>query len=396
VSVIVTNAKSRIAYNVARSLGRRNIRVIAADFVPRSMCFVSRYVQGHFVYPSPFRDASKFIESLIDGIERSKTEVLIPVFEETFLISKYKDMLSPLVGLVLPEYSQILTAHNKDVWRNLARGLGIPTPISCSIAELRRAGRLRELQYPVLIKPKQGGGSWGIREVHAAQDLEALLTQDNYEGKDWERFFAQEKVRGTTHCVAMLFNHGQMKAKVAYRQLRDYPVKGGQATLRVSMRHEQAEEYFQTLLESFRWHGPCQADFMVDQDTGVPYLIDINPRLWGSLTQAIGAGVDFPYLIYRLAKEGDVAPVTDFKTGVVTRWIGGDLVALPSRLRSAPSKVDVMRDFVFPAKPAALFDDFSFGDPLPLLEWGRDALARAMKSRTVQPVSHDALEGIWE
>jgi predicted ATP-grasp superfamily ATP-dependent carboligase len=194
----------------------------------------------------------------------------------------------------------------------------------------------------------------------------------------------------------MLFNRGQLKAKVAYRQLRDYPASGGQATLRVSLRSEMAERFFQTFLEELQWHGPCQADFIVDRQSGVPYLIDVNPRLWGSLTQAIASGVDFPYLIYRLAKDGDVPIVESFKTGIVTRWIGGDLAALPSRLRESRQKLAIMRDFLFPSTPATLLDDFSMDDPLPLVTWCADAVARAVKFRSTSPVSHDSLDGIWE
>lgn len=394
-SVIVTNARSRIAYNVARSLSQKDIRVCAADFVPRSMSFVSRYVDSHFVYPSPFREPEGFLCSVLAEIERSKAEVLIPAFEETFLIAKHKDRFSTCVALALPDYSQILVAHNKNVWEPIARGLGIPVPASYSIDTLR-CGKAPHVRYPLFVKPKQGGGAWGIHEEGSPKELEKLLSQATCDGKPWDRFFAQEKIVGETHCVAMLFREGRVRAKVGYKQLRDYPATGGQATLRVSARHEAAESYLEQLLEHLNWHGPCQADFIIDAKCGTPHLIDINPRLWGSLTQAIASGVDFPYLIYRLAKDGDVSPVPSFKTGVVTRWIGGDLAALPARLKSSDARFQVLRDFCFPSEPTALFDDFSMTDPLPLLEWGLDTFLRAMRFRTVKPASHDSLEGIWE
>lgn len=394
-SVIVTNARNRIAYNVVRSLGQKGVTIHTADFVRRSMSFASRYSTGHFVYPSPFRDPEGFVRCLTEQIARLKAQVLIPVFEETFLIARHKGSLSSKVSMVVPDYSQILIAHNKRDWEPLAHRLEIPVPRSYSPGDLRSGG-VRDLRYPVFIKPKQGGGAWGIQEVPSALILQELLAQESYAGKPWDRFFVQEKIIGHTHCVAMLFNGGKLRANVGYRQLRDYPAKGGQATLRVSVRHEPAEHAFQRLLEELHWHGPCQADFIVDDRTGVAYLIDINPRLWGSLTQAIAAGVDFPYLIYQIAREGDVAPVTSFKTGVVARWIGGDLAALPYRLRHAASKRDVLTDFFFPPAPAALFDDLSLSDPLPFLVWTLDAVSRAARFGSAQPVAHDSLDGVWE
>src|SRR5688572_550809 len=127
-SVIVTNARNRIAYNVVRSLGQKGIRIYAADSVARSMTAQSRYVSGHFLYPSPYRNPEGFIDCLSTELRRLRAEVLIPVFEETFLIAKHKERLAPLVAMALPDYEQILLAHNKDRWDTIARGLGIPVP----------------------------------------------------------------------------------------------------------------------------------------------------------------------------------------------------------------------------------------------------------------------------
>jgi len=373
------------------------VPVYTADFVPHSMSFSSRYSKGHFIYPSPFREPDGFLSCLLERIEALKADVLIPVFEETFLVAKHKELLTSKIACAVPDYSQILLAHNKDRWEAFASALGLPVPATYAPDDLR-SGKiaLSRLRYPVLIKPKQGGGAWGIEEGSSPQALEALLAAPLWNDKTWDRFFVQEKIIGATHCVAMLFSRGALKAQVGYRQLRDYPAKGGQATMRVSVRHERAEAHLKRLLEELRWHGPCQADFIVDAETDVPYLIDINPRLWGSLTQAIASGVDFPHLIYRLAKDGDIPADTSFKTDVVTRWIGGELAALPWRWRHAPSKVSLLRDFVFPPTSAALFDDFSLRDPMPFAAWTIDAARRALKFRSVAAVSHDSLDGIWE
>jgi predicted ATP-grasp superfamily ATP-dependent carboligase len=396
-SLIVTNARNRIAYNVVKSLGRRGIRVYSADSIPRAMSFASRYSKGHFVYPSPFTDPEGFIGRLIGEISRLQVDVLIPVFEETFLLAKHSARLSECVATVLPSYQDILLAHNKDRWAQTARGLGIPVPVSCSIEELR-TGQFRpcDLRYPVLVKPKQGGGAWGIQQVDTPDALLRILDGELCGGMPWDRFFVQERIQGEIHCVAMLCNRGRIRASVAYRQLRDYPATGGQATMRVSIRSPVAEAYLRRLLESLAWHGVCQADFVVDGITGTPYLIDLNPRLWGSLAQAIASGVDFPYLIYRMAQDGDVEPVTDFQTGVITRWLGGELGAFLPYLHKSDAKLRFMRSFFFPPTRTALYDDFSLSDPFPFVAWLSDAAHKALKFRSLKGVSHESLEGVWD
>jgi predicted ATP-grasp superfamily ATP-dependent carboligase len=393
-SVIVTNAGNRIAYNVVRSLGSKGLKVYAGDFARRSMSFVSRYAAGSFLYPSPFRDPDGFVAALLEQIERVNADVLIPVFEETFLIAKHKQLFSGKVAMVVPDYDQILIAHNKDKWEGLARRLGIAVPATYSPDELR-AGTRPDVRFPVLIKPKQGGGAWGIQEVPSVERLQELLAQPTWTDRSWDRFFVQEKIIGQTHCVAMLFNRGALRATVGYRQVRDYPPTGGQATRRVSIRHERSEEEFERLLRELRWHGPCQADFIIDQVSGVPYLIDVNPRLWGSLVQAIACGVDFPALIHAIATHGDVPPVTSYPTGVVTTWIGGELASLFSKANPRSTSAR-LRDLLSGIRSAEAFDDFSLTDPLPFLTWSVDVLRRAAKVRSLGAVSRDSLDGIWE
>jgi len=396
-SVIVTNAKNRIAYAIVRSLGEKGIDVYTADFVPRSMCFASRFSRGHFIHPSPFKDQEGFIDCIIENVHRLKAQVLIPVFEETFLLSKYKDVVSPHVAMAIPDYGQVLTAHNKDRWMPLAGSLGIPVPRTFTAGELRN-GHLKSSRprFPVLIKPHQGGGAWGITHVAGESELTALLSRGTYMDRPWERFSIQEKIAGTVHCVAMLFNHGRLKGHVVYRQLRDLPFTGGQATLRVSIDSPAAVAYLKRLLEKLNWHGICQADFIVEEGTGIPYLIDINPRFWGSLVQGIASGVDFPYMVYRIARDGDTEGVDDFEKGVVTRWLWGDLRTLPEALRSAGDKMGFLREYCKLFGPGVAFDDFCLKDPLPFLTFGLDFVTKIVKQRTLHPKSHDSLEGIWE
>ena len=393
---LVTNAKNRIAYNILRSLAPAGVKVYCADFVPRAMSFYSRYSSGHFVYPSPFSKQKEFIECLISKIKELNIDVLIPVFEELFLVAKHKEELLKHVKMAVPDYSQILTAHNKDQWVPIAKNLDIPVPETFPIKKyISDPGLIAELHFPVLIKPRQGGGGWGIKQVASASEFRDCLVADGPEGQPWERFVVQQMIEGDTICVAMVFCRGQLRGKVAYQQIREYPPLKGQATCRISISNKTAEDNLQRLLEHLNWHGVCQADFVVDKITKTPHLIDINPRFWGSLAQAMASGVDFPNLVYKIALNGDVDPVDEFKEGVVTRWLGGELRGLVQHYSHAEKKLPFLRDFFLPDHSTKLYDDFSFTDPVPFFMWGLDALNRVLKYKKIQP--HDSLTGrIWE
>ncbi|MBD3169266.1 MAG: ATP-grasp domain-containing protein [candidate division Zixibacteria bacterium] len=396
-SALVTCAKSRIAYNIVRNLGEKGIKVYTADSSNGAMSFASRYSARSFIYPSPYTRPEDFIDYIINIVNKYGIDVVIPAYEETFLLSKYKNEISRHVKLVLPDYEKILLTHNKDRLVELGRDAKISVPLTITADDIRNDRTLPAgFKYPVLAKPKQGGGAWGIVQFNDRQSLEMALDKERFNNLPWSRYFIQEKIDGDVHCVAMLFNNGQYRASVSYIQLRDYPVTGGQATLRVSISNPKAEDDLKRLLEHLQWHGICQVDFVVEKKTGECYLIDINPRFWGSLTQGIASGVDFPYLLYKIAVDGDVSPVNDFRAGVKTRWLGGDIRTFLPLMRSSNSMTGFLSDYIRSCRDIELYDDFGWKDPMPFFAWMKDSVMRVLRNLSMNPPPRESLKGVWK
>jgi hypothetical protein len=90
--------------------------------------------------------------------------------------------------------------------------------------------------------------------------------------------------------------------------------------------------------------------------------MELNPRFWGSLALAIHAGVDFPYLLYKMAMGEAFEPVRDYEVGVRCRWLlPGDILHFlqnPDRFHLEPSFFECR----------GTFDDIlSWDDPLPTI-----------------------------
>jgi len=73
--------------------------------------------------------------------------------------------------------------------------------------------------------------------------------------------------------------------------------------------------------------GYSEVEFRRD-GAGIPYLMEINPRLSASVEIAVRAGVDFPYLIYQWASGGPIEKVDGYRTGGWMRYLGGDIKRL--------------------------------------------------------------------
>jgi len=77
----------------------------------------------------------------------------------------------------------------------------------------------------------------------------------------------------------------------------------------------------QALLDYVGWHGVAMVEFNVSS-RGIPYLIELNGRFWGSLRLAIDAGVDFPWLLYQLTIGKDLASAALHRRRQVSPAVG--------------------------------------------------------------------------
>ncbi len=252
-------------------------------------------------------------------------------------------------------------ANDKAQLMVYAKEQGIEVPETHFIENIEDLDKLSGIiEFPVVVKPRISSGSRGM--VFAKNRDELLrqypLVHKRYPFPLIQRFISGSEIYGVG---ALLNFQSQLRASFVYKRIRSYPVQGGPSTLRVSTRRDDLADITRHLLESLKWSGIAHVEFKIDPRDGRPKLLEINPRFWGSLNLAIQAGVDFPFLLYKLAMEGDVDPVWEYKTDMMCRWlIPGDLLHFmhnPDRFGMQPGFFD------FRIKD----DIISLHDPLPTL-----------------------------
>jgi len=125
---------------------------------------------------------------------------------------------------------------------------------------------------------------------------------------------------GEIHDVCVLCNHGEPRAALTQVRLRTWPAAGGRGVVDRTTDEPELKEMGLRLCREIKYHGPAQVEFKLDRRDGKPKLMEINARFWGATGAAIEAGIDFPYLAAKMAVDGDVEPVFDFKVGATYRW----------------------------------------------------------------------------
>jgi len=392
--VLVTDADGNHALAVVRSLGARGLRVAAAGSAWSAKALWSRYCRRRGLYPSPARSVRAFRAALDRMLETLRPAVLMPMDEQTIMaLAPERAALEARVdALPLAAPDALRTAFDKRETVRLAALLDVPVPATVSIGDLGELDRVRsQLTYPVVIKPRTSK-RWATPDaVVPTGPVEYCFRA----GELPARYLAvhrraplpliQEFVPGEGYGVSALCREGQVRALFAHRRLRMVRPTGSGSALRESVEAPPAmRDAACRLLEALKWHGVAMVEFKLDPRDGVARLMEINGRFWNSLPLAVAAGMDFPFLLYRLATEGDVPACFDYRVGVRSRWLVGDARSLVGALRGRPagwsdrfpSRREAVRQFMTFRGPELHYDDLWRSDPLPFFADVADVLLR--------------------
>lgn len=131
-TVLVTDADRGSALCIIRSLGARGWRVVAASEDPSSIGFRSRFVSERLVYPSPSRDPSRFVASVLEAASGRGADLIVPVTDAVILpLHEERERFRGVSRLAIPEDPEAFRAvMDKSRTLEVAASLGVPAPRS--------------------------------------------------------------------------------------------------------------------------------------------------------------------------------------------------------------------------------------------------------------------------
>lgn len=381
-SILITDGDQRAALAAVRSLGRAGYRVVVTSPRGRSLAGGSRYAAAEFVVPDPLSAADAFVAAIRAIVAEQQVTTLIPIAEPALLT------LLPLAdtfdGVRIPFASAESFRHicDKGEVARVAAEVGIGVPRQRRLDHPSDADLLTEktLAFPLVLKPTrsvvgEGEDRQKVSVIHVADRKQLVAALERLPQSAFP-ILAQERIVGPGVGVFLLMQGGEPVAAFAHRRLREKPPSGGVSVLRESIPLDpQLLDRCVELLRRFDWEGVAMIECKVSAATGIPYIMEINGRFWGSLQLAIDAGVDFP----RLLVEGTngSGPVTEYTNGVRLRWELGDLDHLIARMRrspeelalppGSPSRGRALLDFFTGFLPVNRQEIFRLNDPAPFL-----------------------------
>lgn len=317
--VLVTDPDYKNALTACRSLSSEGFGVV--PFGSRfSASAASKTTFSTFPYS---RKKDAFRDRIIEATTETGAIGLLPVGARSVLeLDANRVELSKHIGFALPPSDSLKTAADKVALTQVAQELGLDTPrtkLFTNFAELK--AEIYGFGLPLILKSSSELGELKTVYFRDTNQLDSLL-----DSKDFAQVFlsgpvmAQELVYGKGQGFFALYQEGKLKRVMMHERIREHPKTGGSSWVAKSIYSRSLFESGKLLLDELNWHGPAMVEFKWDFSNQRLNLIEVNPKLWGSLDLSLASGVDFPSDTVRVALGQDLTEDFSYEPEVYFYW----------------------------------------------------------------------------
>ncbi len=297
VKLLLTEGSSTSARQALYALGDRyTIDVVDAGRWAQGR--FSRFVRQWYRGPAFSRDPRGYLAFVLEQLRREHYDVLFPTHEQVFLLARFRDRLSRLVGLTVPDFATVDHLMSKANFIRLLDELRLPYPAT-EIVSGRKA--LEQLdRFPCWVKVAYSTAGEGVHLVHDREELQQVVERFDRAGwlDDSTEILLQQPAAGVKGAVSGLFQHGRL---VAYHCDVALAIGVGGSTLaRVTVDDPQAVDDVRRIGNRLQWHGPMAIECFRNDADGTRQYIECNPRIGETINPTL-AGVNFCDLMVRMS-----------------------------------------------------------------------------------------------
>ena len=295
--------------SIARSLGRQGVPVWVATPPNIKLASFSRYTQRTLPWPNSDGESQAAYLLELAGRYQLDQWVLFPTSDESAaLLSKFHRALCRRFRVSTPTWDILRWAYDKRLTYQLAAEQRVDCPLTfypVNEAELRSAA----LDFPVILKPATHAvtSRFTADKAWPAANREELVARYR-EARELippDEIIVQERIPGggeSQFSYAALCCDGEPIVSLTARRTRQYPVDFGYSSSYVeTLDIPEIVAPSRRLLAAIGYTGLIEVEYKFDARNGRFKLLDINPRIWTWATLGARAGIDFPYLLWRIS-----------------------------------------------------------------------------------------------
>ena len=322
----------------------------------------SQSTAGTVAVPDPSSDREGFVRELAAASARLSVSAVLPSAEIHLRALAGREADFRGITLGVPPHETVKRATDKGMLPELAKTAGLQTPPT---AEVVRGDRktLGAFGFPAIVKPLHSRSAtreslrfarYVSNEREAEEAFRALPNDD---------VLVQPYIPGILTSISGVSWEGKLVCAIHQLSSRIWPVPAGVSSYAKTIPpNAELELGVGRLLQAIGWSGLFQAQFIRSLH-GEHYLIDLNPRIYGSLALAISAGLNLPGIWVDLLL-GRPTDVGGYRVGVRFRHVKKDTLALVRMLAMGELRRS-LRGLI--PRCDTTHAVFSLRDPMPLL-----------------------------
>jgi predicted ATP-grasp superfamily ATP-dependent carboligase len=334
--ILLSEGSSLSSREAITALGLAGHRVELVSSDPLCLGRFSRFVSRVHRAPASGADPDGYLKAVIEAVESSGIDALLPVHEQAYLFAAARRQLPAGLGTALADFDAFEQVQGKAGLAELLTHLKVPQPATGVVRSASEFAADRP--YPFFVKAAFGTASTGVWRVRDARQRDALLLQFEQHDAFADGLLVQAAITGALERTQAVFDRGRLVASHIYRQVVEGP--GGGDVLKISVVSPAVREIVERIGQALNWHGAIAFDYILEQATGTPHFIDANPRLVEPMNAWL-SGVDLPGALLQISL-GEAAPVRpDGRPGVVTRL---GLMGLLDAARRRHHRTDILRE----------------------------------------------------
>ncbi|HEV8284960.1 MAG TPA: ATP-grasp domain-containing protein [Chitinophagaceae bacterium] len=309
INILMTGAGAPGAAGILKCLQfNPNFEIIMADANSNA---VGRWLHAEFE-TIPFAHEKNFIQQLLSICQKRNIHVLLPlVTKELIPLAHHKKEFEELGTKVLvSNVDGLEIANNKGRLYQFLEWRGIKVPeykVVETVDQFKIA--VEELGFPakrVCFKPSVSNGSRGFRIVANDIDEHDLLFNEKPSStyislndairilslKPFPELLVTEYLPAEEYSVDCIANHGE--TIMAVPRLRS-KMLGGISIEGIFVKEETLMNYCSQIIKELQLHGNIGIQVKKSKE-GKFLIIEINPRVQGTIVASLGAGVNLPTL----------------------------------------------------------------------------------------------------
>lgn len=243
------------------------------------------------------------VEHIIDVVKRHNIDIILPFVDGAIAIAaECKARLPEVFVPVSP--SEIATAmYDKAEAARMFKSHSLPIPSDYTV---------KECQFPIIVKPRFGSASKGIKVIDNSTELAKLTNPGDY--------LLQEYISNREEYTVDCYVSQSGEPIYIVPRLR-IDVVGGEVAQTRTCRNEDLIAMSQEVIRSIPFRGPITIQYLHDLSNNRYLLMEINPRLGGGVVCSVHAGAPLAQLIINESIGQPIYQYNDWKSDLfITRY----------------------------------------------------------------------------